>query len=76
MATKTKKQEQQDIDIAETFSRTEKYIDENKKSLGIIAGAIVLVVGGYFAYTTWILGPKEKEAAEAAEAGPPPAQVF
>ena len=64
MATKTKKQEQPDINIAETFSKTERYIDENKKSLGIIAGAIVLVVGGYFAYTTWILGPKEKEASE------------
>jgi tetratricopeptide (TPR) repeat protein len=64
MATKTRKQEQPDIDIVETFSKTERYIDENKKSLGIIAGAIILVVGGYFAYTTWILGPKEREAAE------------
>lgn len=64
MATKTRKQEQPDIDIAETFSKTERYIDENKNSLGIIAGAIVLVIGGYFAYTTWILGPKEREAAE------------
>ncbi|MGI8893805.1 MAG: tetratricopeptide repeat protein [Bacteroidia bacterium] len=64
MATKTRKQENNDLDIAESFSKTERYIDENKKSLGIIAGAIILVVGGYFAYTTWILGPKEKEAAE------------
>ncbi len=61
MADKNKDQE---LDIVETLDKTEKYIDENKKSLSIIIGAIVLVVGGYFAYTSLIVKPKEKAAQE------------
>jgi tetratricopeptide (TPR) repeat protein len=48
--------------VENALSRTEQYIEENKKSLSIIVGAIVLVVGGYLLYTRVILAPKEKEA--------------
>lgn len=44
------------------LSRTEQYIEENKKSLSIIVGVIVLVVGGYLLYNKLILQPKEVEA--------------
>jgi len=52
------------LDVQQAYSKTEKYIDENKKSLGIIAGAIVLLVGGYFAWTRLYLAPLEEEAQE------------
>jgi tetratricopeptide (TPR) repeat protein len=44
------------------LSRTEQYIEENKKSLSIIVAAIILVVGGYLLYSRVMLAPKEKEA--------------
>ncbi len=48
--------------VEHALSRTEQYIEENKKSLSIIVGAIVLVVGGYMLYTKAFLAPKEAEA--------------
>lgn len=56
-----KKQEQQ-FDIAETISKTEHFVDQNKKSLSIIVGAIVLAVGGYFFYQYSYVAGKEQEA--------------
>lgn len=50
------------IDINEKIDKAEHYVQENKKSLGIIGGAILVVIGGYFAYTTLIVAPQEKEA--------------
>jgi tetratricopeptide (TPR) repeat protein len=52
----------QNIDIDVTIGKAEGYIQENKKSLSIIGGAIALVVGGYFVYTNLIVAPQEKEA--------------
>lgn len=54
--------EEQNLDINETIDKAEHYVQENKKSLGIIGGAIVLVIGGYFAYTNFIVAPQEKDA--------------
>lgn len=50
------------VDVQETISKAEIYLDENKKSLSIIGGAIVLLVGGYFAWTKLYLAPLEEEA--------------
>src|ERR1051326_2332634 len=55
-------QEQSAVDVQETISKAERYIEENKKSLSIIAGAIVVLVGGYFAWTKLYLAPLEEEA--------------
>lgn len=44
------------------LSRTEQYIEENKKSLLIIVGVIVALVGGYLLWKKYILEPKEEEA--------------
>ena len=44
------------------LTRTEQYIEENKKSLTIIVVVIILVVGGYMLYSRVLLGPKEIEA--------------
>ncbi|MBI3502875.1 MAG: tetratricopeptide repeat protein [Bacteroidetes bacterium] len=50
------------IDVQETISKAERYIEENKKSLSIIGGAIAVLVGGYFAWTKLYIGPMEEEA--------------
>jgi tetratricopeptide (TPR) repeat protein len=52
------------IDADETISKAERYIEENKKSLSIIFGAVVVLVGGYFAWTKLYLAPLEEEAQE------------
>jgi tetratricopeptide (TPR) repeat protein len=53
------------VDVQEAYGKTEKYIEENKKSLGVILGAIVLVIGGYFAWDRMYVRPQEDEAKSA-----------
>jgi len=48
--------------VEHALSKTEQYIEENKKSLTIIVVAIVVVVGGYLLYRKVLLAPKETEA--------------
>jgi tetratricopeptide (TPR) repeat protein len=48
--------------VEHALSKSEQYIEENKKSLTIILAAIVIVVGGYMGYKHLYIGPKEIEA--------------
>jgi tetratricopeptide (TPR) repeat protein len=48
--------------VEQALTRSEQYIEENKKSLTIILAAIVIVVGGYIGYKRLYIAPKEKEA--------------
>lgn len=57
-----KKSEEMLVDVQQAYTRTEHYIDENKKSLTIILGAIVVLITGYFAWTKLYVAPKEVEA--------------
>ena len=41
------------LNVEEAFSKTELYIENNKKSLSIIAVTVVALIGGYFAYKYW-----------------------
>lgn len=50
------------IDITETIDKAEHYVQENKKSLSIIGGAIILVIGGYLGYINFIVKPQEENA--------------
>ncbi len=50
------------VDVAEAFSKTEQYIEQNKKSLLVIATTIVVLIGGYFAYKYWYVAGEEEEA--------------
>lgn len=52
------------IDVADSIGKAESYIHDNKKSLGIIGGAIVLVVLAYFGYNQFIVKPQEANAQE------------
>ncbi|MBP7166989.1 MAG: tetratricopeptide repeat protein [Bacteroidia bacterium] len=50
------------LDVAESIDKAESYIHDNKKSLGIIGGALVAVVLAYFGYTQFIVKPQEENA--------------
>lgn len=50
------------VDVQQTIGKAERYIEENRKSLSIIIGAVVVLVGGYFAWTKLYLAPLEEEA--------------
>ena len=50
------------VDVEQAFSKTELYIEQNKKSLMIIAFVIVALVGGYFAYKYWYVAGEETKA--------------
>lgn len=50
------------VDVGQAFTKTELYIEQNKKSLMIIAFAIVALVGGYFAYKFWYVAGEEARA--------------
>lgn len=54
--------EQPLVDVQETISKAEHYIEENKNSLSIIIGAVLVLVGGYFAWTKLYIAPMEEEA--------------
>jgi len=55
----------QDFNITETLSKTEHFVNQNKKSLSIIVGAVVVAVGGYLFYQNSYVAGKEKEASAA-----------
>jgi tetratricopeptide (TPR) repeat protein len=50
------------INIDETIHKAEDYLQHNKKSLMIIAGAAVAVLLGYFGYTNFWVKPQEESA--------------
>ena len=52
----------EDLDVNETISKAEGFVTENKKSIGIIATAIVVIIVGYFGYLNLIVGPQEQNA--------------
>lgn len=53
------------VDVQEVYSKTENFIDSNKKRLSLILLAIIVVVGGYMAYKKLIIAPMEIEAQSA-----------
>jgi len=50
------------VDVKEVYSKTEHYLEQNKRSLGIILGAIVLLIAGYFVWQKLYVAPQEEEA--------------
>jgi tetratricopeptide (TPR) repeat protein len=49
-------------EVQHAYSRTERYIEENRKSLLIILGGVVAVVMGYFAWEKLYVAPMEEKA--------------
>lgn len=52
------------LDVQETIGKAEQYIESNKKSLSIIIGSVIVLVGGYFAWKKLYVAPLEIEAQE------------
>ena len=50
------------IEVAQTLSRMEQWFEDNKKPVTYVVGALALIIGGYFAFTQFYLGPKENDA--------------
>ncbi len=62
MARKKDQAEDRIVAVEEALTRTERFIEENQRILGIVIGAIIIIVLGYFAFQRFYLAPKEKEA--------------
>jgi TolA-binding protein len=58
----TEQKEEMLVDVQQAYTKTEKYIEENKKSLSIILVGILVVIGGYFAWDRLYVQPQEEEA--------------
>jgi tetratricopeptide (TPR) repeat protein len=50
------------VDIGEAYSKTEHFIEENKKTISIAVGVIIAVVGIYFAWQYWFVAGREADA--------------
>ncbi len=61
---KKTEEEEPTVDIGGAYNKTEAYIDENKRTIGSIIAALVLIFGGYFAYQNLYLAPMNKEAGQ------------
>jgi tetratricopeptide (TPR) repeat protein len=53
-----------DVDLGEVYSRTEMFIEDNKKAITIGIAGILVVVGGLLGYRKFVAEPQAKEAAE------------
>ncbi|MDF1673251.1 MAG: hypothetical protein P1U41_07075, partial [Vicingaceae bacterium] len=53
------------VDVQEVYSKTENFIDNNKKRLSIIVVAVLAIVGGYLGYKKMVIAPMEIEAQSA-----------
>ena len=67
--TKAQAQAQQATNVGEAVSRTEEYIEKNKKKLTIIAAAIIVVIVGAWALTHFYFQPRQTKALEALSTG-------
>lgn len=61
MAKKNNTGDEPIVDVQQAYSKTEHYVEENKNTLLIIAGILVVLFAGYFAVTKLYLAPKNQE---------------
>lgn len=61
MAKKNKQEEEVLVDVQQSLSKIEKYLEENRKSLSVIVVGILAIVVGYFAMDIFYQQPREKE---------------
>ena len=50
------------VDVQEVYSKTETFIENNKKILSIVILGAIVIIGGYFGYKKLIIAPMEIEA--------------
>lgn len=61
---KDKKKEDSLSDVESALTKTELFIEKNQKTLSVAVGAVILIVGGYLAFNTLYVQPREKSAQE------------
>lgn len=61
MAKKKNQSEETIVDVQEVYSKTERYVDENRNTILIVAGLLIALFVGYFAFTRLYLMPKNEE---------------
>ena len=59
-----KKSEETLVDVAQAYSKTEHFINENGKKITMVLLVVVGALLAYFAYKKFVLEPKSNEAAE------------
>jgi tetratricopeptide (TPR) repeat protein len=61
MAKNKKQSEETIVDVQEVYTKTERYVDENRNTIIIVAAVLVVLFAGYFAFTRLYLMPKNEE---------------
>jgi len=61
MAKKKNQSEETIVDVQEVYSKTEKYVEDNRNTIIIVAALLVALFAGYFAFTRLYLMPKNEE---------------
>lgn len=56
--------QQKDLDVSEVYTKTELFVDKNKKPLMIGAGVLVAIVLGVIGYQQFVVKPKTAQALE------------
>ena len=64
MAKKTN-QDETILDVEELYSKSEKFVDDNKKQLSLGLGAVAAVILVVIGYSSLIVAPKNQSAEEA-----------
>lgn len=62
MAEVTEEKQATGVDIQEKLDRAELFFDKNRKQVGMVAAAILVIVGGILAYKMWWLPKQDAEA--------------
>lgn len=60
---------EQVLNVEEAVSRSEAFIEKNKKTLIVAVSAIVVLIAGSMLVSTYVIKPREQKAAEALFAG-------
>lgn len=62
MAKKTKPEDDTLLDVGEVYTKTERFVDENRKSLTYGVGGLAVLIMAVIGYQSFIVGPKEASA--------------
>lgn len=66
MSKQDTKKEETIVDVQQVASKTEQFFEQNRKTISLAMGGIVLVLGGFFTFQFLYSKPREVEASNAA----------
>ncbi len=50
--------------VEQTLTKTEQFLENNARNVGITVGTVVAIVLAFFAYNTYVLEPNSQEASK------------